>query len=731
MGIFFSLVATGILLIFALSVVIPKIHTDGTFLAAPVRMMLGVAVLVCAMNVLMRFLPGVASAWIIVVVLCAVAALGINKRHFFAANRNAFLCSVVLIVCVLGWRLMTSISVGHLVPAEGTGNSDELWYIFSADWLQGHSLSTEFSRDPRFPLASSAGVNIGLLPRIGAESLLIFFSAISGARIDQVYPVLFAVASICFCFSAAQGFIDEAEGDWRFLPLSLFVVAISPVALFIFGNGNLATMWGLIFLGGYYWNMQRALFYVDARSSAMVSGVFLGALLATYPELLAIVLPSILIQLFQAMRVHRARWPIYVKNLASSVLVAMLVAPFAAFDTSRVLLTGAAAAKGPNVIFPDLFSALTPVNFLPTLLTFDTKVLGWFGSGGLFVGSALLIVTLWFVPKRVWWASAALLIASLLVLIAFWRQNYGYGGMKAIEFIALPASTLLGAAAGRAASVWREDKFTVSANGARCSPRRLALYAQVGCVMMAVLMLAAISIVRSRDFAANAQTAILSPELLDLKQARNFLGPDSVVMVGPELGARPFLISRWIAYVLRDVPLVYPPEFHEGGYIYQLGEHYQDRLSSVTHLIRARNYGAVQLHGAVWRNAIYELIPVGQIPLTLGVGFHGSEGWGRWMTGSAEIALIGACDRTLHITFRERFAGVRGEDAMIISAGSESVRYALKEGKGEIHFPLHKDMRTVTLRSVAGAKSPASMGFGDDRELSYAIEKIELAACAR
>ncbi|MCC2960812.1 hypothetical protein LK540_10280 [Massilia sp. IC2-278] len=684
------------------------------------------------MNLLLRVFPGISSAWMILALLGALALWGWTRGGLADSDRKTTACMLLFAVGMLCWRLSGQASMAALVPMEGTGNADELWYIFTADWLRTHSLAAAFPSDPAYPLSAAAGVNLGLLPRIGAESLLVLFSGISGMPLEQVYPVLFALGAVLFGFAASQGFLQEARNDWKFLALALLAVALSPVALFIYGNENFATMWGLVFLAGYYWNVQQALADGGGRGNMLAAGIFLGALLATYPELLAIAGPaSVLLYLQVAVR-KRALSLSSIHILVLCAVVAAFAAPFAALATIKVLATGASAAQGPNVIFPTLFADMTPANLLLTLLAFDTKVMALrLGGSGVLLGGIVLAAALLFAPRRVWLGTGALALACLPVFAMFWRSHYGYGGMKAIEFMALPVATLLGAAAGSAAPALRALAMRASP-GAGPSGRAVLRHGAHGvCIALALLVLGTISFERWREFRQHGAQAHFSAELRELGAARAALPPGAVLLVGPELGKHSFLFSRWVAYVLRDVPLVFPPELHNGGYIYRLEADYDARRETVTHVLKARSGEGALSNVAIWHNAAFEIVPADRIPFRLGEGFHGHEDWGRWMAASARIELRGDCARTLKIHVGRRFEPIKGEDALIVSAGDVSARFPLNNGQGEISFTIPAGASHVELRSAAGGLSPASVGASDDRVLSYGLEKIGVEPCAR
>lgn len=725
-----SLLLVACLAINATSLFIPRLYTDGSFAALPARLALGAALLVCAMNVLLHFFPGNSSAWMTLAVLGACALAGWKTRSLFTHAGKAGACALMFALGLLCWRLLGQIKTGALVPIEGTGIHDELWYIFTADWLRTHSLADAFPHNPAYPLSSVAGANLGTLPRIGAESLLALFSSIAGAPLEQVYPVLFAIAAVLFGFSASLGFLREADGDWAFLALALLAVALSPVALFIYGNENFATMWGLVFLGGYYWTVGHALAGDASRGNIVAAGIFLGALLATYPELLAVAVPASAVLFVLAVVRDRTAWLASAKTLSLCALVALVVAPFAVATAFKVLTTGAAAAQGPNLFYPDVFTSITPANMVLTLLAFDTEaVRRYLGEAGPLFASMVLVLALLFAPRRVWLATAGLALGSLAVLAIFWRQNYGYGGMKAIEFMALPAATLLGAAAGRVAQTGRALLSRARYSGVG-SGVRLRVFAHAACVLAALGLVGLVSWERSSTFSRHGATARLSDELRGVAAARAVLPAHAVLQVGPELDPHPFLYSRWIAYLLPDVPLVYPTELQGGGYIYGLEHGYEGRKALVTHVLKARGAGAPAAT-AIWHNAGFEIVPAAAAPFMLGRGFHHDEGWGRWMAERAEVELRDSCARELRVRVHHRYEAVKGDDALIVAAGNVVRRFPLQGGKGEIGFAVPEGASRVELRSAAGGVAPASVGGGDGRVLSYAIEKVSLTPCAR
>ncbi len=418
------------------------------------RLVLGFAIIVCLMNLLMYFFSGEVAGWLAFIVIVGGACIwcmwgggGAVASHasFYEFNYSH---GVFLLfgVAVLVWRLFGSFSLGYLAPLEGTGNHDELWYVFVADWLLNFGLNGEFVDSPDFPYFSAVGVNIGTLPRVGAESLVVFFSAISGAKIYQVYPVLFAVGSLLFIYSCALGAQVLGRRDPAFYYILVLVVAISPVSLFIYGNGNFSTIFGLVFLGAYYWFLNFALGEKEDIFCAIPCGVFMGAIISTYPELLSVAAPATLVISVQAVLLRKGGWgKVFVKVTLCGV-VALLSAPAASYKMLVVLSTTGAAMLGDNVIYPELFSSISVFNFGLLFFAFDDRIfLEYFGVGGVFLVGSILVVTAIMAPGKIISSSFGLLIGCICVFVMFWAKNYGYGGMKAIEFIALPLSLIIGA----------------------------------------------------------------------------------------------------------------------------------------------------------------------------------------------------------------------------------------------------------------------------------------------
>lgn len=729
---FASLIIVGFFIYQATKLLCSDLHGDASFLAVPARVAMGLALVVCGMNLLLRFVPGVSASWLLFVLILFLG--GILRRRLAVRSSVAAMpaYAVVIALFVFSLRLLVPIEVGYLSPFEGTGSHDDLWYIFSAKWLLNNSLKIAFEGDPSFPLAVAAGVNIGQLPRIGSESLLVFFSAISGADLTQVYPVLFAVAAVSFVFAAAQGFACDEKCNPRILLVGLFIIALSPVALFIHANGNFATLYGLIFLAGYYWNLRAALMGPRDEKASLVAGVFLAALLATYPELLAVAGPATLVVLAQTLGADWRSWRVALIKYLKCCLISLISAPFAVADSVTALGAIRMAVSGSNMHYSELFPSLNPINLFWTIVTFDAggtaRLLGEVGVG---LGGLVLVACALSASRKTLSASLGLLSGCVIVLIVFWARNYGYGGMKAVEFLALPLATLLGS--GVSAGLVRLGKLRQCGgwNGSGWGARtKMVVYCVAACV--APLLLIFVFGVRALEFRAVGHEKNVYPELREISDVRRLLKPGESVLVDENLGSYSFLTSRWVAYLLPDVPLVYAPALHGGGYIYRLDEEYEERRRRVTHVLRTRSGAASEsVDKVLFRNRSYEVVPIGGVSFYFGAGFYGAEGWGRWMGQSAEVVVEGSCERTLRIVFGGRFAGVRGEDGIILSTDTgESTRFGLQNGRGEIVFPVGAGVKRVSILSLGAGASPQSLGMSaDGREMTYAVNGVDLESC--
>ncbi len=626
MMLFVTLLFTGFMSVKTTRLLCPKLYTDSCVIEIPARIIFGMAILVCGMNVLLHFIPGLSASWALLVGIL-IATLIVFRIHFVdLVNKKGFIWVIIAISLVIfGLRLLPLLKLGVLVPFEGTGNHDDIFYLFTADWLLEHSLLQQYPADPSFPFYSSVLTNITILPRIGAESLLIFISAICGMTVLQVYPVLFALASVLFVFSVALAFVDDPKADLLSFVTVLVVSSLSPVALFIFENNNFATLFGLIFLSGFYWYLQHVLFHSDSKGDVIASGIFLGALVATYPELLSVAIPAMFFMLLLALKRDSTRWIYYLKKIIQGVMVSLVVAPYAVVEAIKVLATITSAVQVESSICGSLCTSLSSMSFVLTIFTFITwHKTGFFANAGIGLASAVFLATMLLAPRKLLWNSAGLLMGCMIILAMCLVKNYEYGLMKAIEFFTLPLSALLSGSVVSLARTWRgrgaltqeyslntsiTDKSEMGMNYKKISSKnKLGMLIKQTLILLVVTFLCVDFCILSTKYYRVAINKHITQDLLGLQRLSQLLKPNDVLFVDQDLGLYPFLASRWIAYLLRDIPLVFAPELHGGGYIYGLETNFAKRFAEKKYVLRAHHVDVINSKRVVFRNASYEVV---------------------------------------------------------------------------------------------------------------------------
>lgn len=314
-----------IFILYRSSFVFSNISIDNGFVETPVRVTVMLALSVCAMHVLVQFLNGSVASYI---VGCVLLFLAINS--YFANNNKkpVLIFAVVLSLFVILPRVYGLYIIKDLVPLEGTGNHDDLWYIFRALRLQDYSVNARVSSSIFDYLAATTAVTFDSLPRIGSELVLVFFSTLTRFEVYQSYPLVFALAALLLV-SAACAFVNTKEKHYYLLLLVGAVVSISPSMLYVWANGNYATLWGMVFFGlGYYFytkSINSGRYGVDC----FITGLLFATLLSTYPELLSVAIPSIIIFLGIHLFIHKN----FIYIIKFNLLIALLVVCLAPFGT--------------------------------------------------------------------------------------------------------------------------------------------------------------------------------------------------------------------------------------------------------------------------------------------------------------------------------------------------------------------------------------------------------------
>ena len=681
--------------------------------------------IICAMSALLQVFSGeIASVVIVILAIIIYAWVGRIQSPKLSLNRNIFF--VAFIVLFLIWRLFPAISLGSMVPFEGTGNHDELWYVFTARWLKENSLLTTFISDVRYPAISAVATNLGILPRLGSESLLVFFSSLTGYSIERVFQPIFALSSALICFLIYTG-MKSACRDIYSSAIALIGIAVLPVGLFIYGNNNYATLIGLVLVMAWNWTFISALDRPGNISFALIPGLCFGALIATYPEILVLI--GVAAPITIALKIFERPRPSIRKVVLTTFIAfisGFIFAPFAAWDAIRVLLTTTSAINNPTHMYAEFFSQNSFSALILLFTTMDSTIpylkLGIIGSS---IYAAAILIHYFYVTMQILRGIIGLLIGSLIVLVICWGKNYGYGGMKAVEILFPPLGVVSAAALALAA-----DRIRCFF----CQPSfrsfNFSFIILVGAVLLTFCGFLLVTYSRTVSFYHVAIEKHLLEDVISLEKAKDVIPPDGILYVDSNLGSHPFLTSRWIAYTLRNTPLVFSMSLSEGGYLYSLGENFNQRLAKVTHILRGRTLGSPVTEGAIYSNSTFEIVPIGVMPYSFGSGFYADEGWGRWMSAVGIVQIVSSCNRDISIHFARRFQGLVGENAILVKTATSQMKFNLDKTGNTIKFPISDKDSQIQLTSISEAKSPQDIGLSaDTRKLSYGVSGIDFGPC--
>jgi hypothetical protein len=297
--------------------------------------------------------------------------------------------------------------------------------------------------------------------------------------------------------------------------------------------------------------------------------------------------------------------------------------------------------------------------------------------------------------------------------------------MKAVEILfpplAVMSASVLFLAAERIRSLFSQSGFR-SLN--------FSSIILVGVTLITFCVFILVTYNRTVSFYHVAIEKHLLEDVISLDKAKDVIPSDGILYVDSNLGSHPFLTSRWIAYTLRNTPLVFSMSLSEGGYLYSLSENFNQRLAKVTHILRGRTLGSPVTEGAIYSNKTFEIVPIGVIPYSFGSGFYADEGWGRWMGGVGTVQIVSSCNRDVTIHFARRFQGLVGENAILIKTTTSELKFNLEKTGNTIKFPIGNKDSQIQITSISEAKSPQDIGLSaDTRKLSYGISGVDFGPC--
>lgn len=711
-------------------VLMPRLPTDNTPFNYLGRFLAGAAIIVCAMNLLLQVVSGQIAAWLVFVLSLAVtlSSFLLQKNRRSTLHVQGVMVLLLGFVAVLLVRSAGFFNAGVLAPMEGTGSHDDFWYMFVADWLMSHPITASMSQDVSYPVSYAANVNIGLLPRVGSETLIVFVSTVTGLGIPAAYAVTSLLGSILLFSATALGLLPGRLSQSQLI-IALSVIAVAPVQMFIFNNMNLATGFGLAFLGGYFYTMFAAL-ETNSKRGVIAPSIYLAALLATYPELLAVAVPATVFVFIQhSIQKKRIAWGVAGFQISIG-LASILIAPFAVFYAYKALLAsgGAAAGGGASVAYP-FFHQLTFTNFAFAITTYDPLL---FDSKRALLASVTILIVLLAASLRSWRVNWGLFAGTMFVFGHFYFKDYGYGSMKAVEFVSLPLTAVF--ATGVAKCVINEGVTSLYLNALRklhatlkpiknvtllkgMGPLRYAVFLMLGSVAIYVWSYAAyMEVKRSLIFSAQKR---LSSELIKLGEAVGKLSHEDVILVSSNLGDHAFAQSRWIAYQLRSVKTIFTPPLQQGGYIYDLDKSYYKEKNHVTHLLKKKPDGS------------YALIDTRKEPgFALEEGFYGVEPWGVWMSDQGRLMVVGQCAALLRFDIVNRLGSTDKRVDLSLTGGPIAKKVVVDSAATvSVEYPLNRSLsfQEIILKSGVSTVSPRDLGLSvDSRQLSYGLSGIEI-----
>lgn len=684
----------------------------------PVRVTVMLALSICMMHVLVQFFNGSVASYIVGGVLLVLSIIS----YFSDSCKKPVLSFVVaLALLVILPRVYGLYIIKDLVPLEGTGNHDDLWYIFRALKLQDYSVNARVSSSIFDYLADATAVTFDSLPRIGSELLLVFFSTLTRFDVYQSYPLVFALAALLLV-SAACVFLKTKGKCCYSLLLAGGIVSISPSMLYIWANGNYATLWGMVFFGlGYYFytkSIMAGKFGVDC----FITGLLFATLLSTYPELLSIAIPSIIIFLGIHLSIHKNFIYIIKFNLLIALLVVCL-APFGTYDAINTFITTSGAVNEGNNQYPGLFGSLNIYNgmyFIVTLYISSYDYL--YQKIFLVLFSIATLYGIFRVDSSHKKTIFPVLLSSLLIYGAMYLKNYPYGAVKAVEFISFPLMVLLSCFVYCSLGLGYKDK---SNSGDKYR------WVDLSAVIILVFGMGYGFSKTLSESVRISSVKHLSRDIVSLSASLSN-SKDDILLVDDNLGDFGFMKSRWISYFLNGQPVIFAPSLQTGGYIYNLKDVY-DKYKSKAKLKLVLSESLGSHDEIIFKNntyAIKRISPDYYENFKLN-GFFNQEGWGAWISKNASIKFFTSCSRTVSFDVVRRFEGMGQNHIIHIRVGSHEKNYNYHDGQVlNITVPISSEYPEVFITADGEIKSPKDLNMSsDDRYLSYGIRSIHASRC--
>jgi len=696
---------------------------------------MGVALTICLINSCLYFFPGNIAAWVIFGFygLCSLCVFLKNKFQLHLIFKGALDEGLFLIFTLAFgiWHLWPCYELGYLVPLEGTGNHDEFWYIYVANWLSHHDLSQSFGVDILHPVLASARLNLGPLPRFGAESLIVVMSSLGRVDLVAAFVLIFTFGAVLMVYTVALGISEISNWSKEKKYFAVILSSLSPVFLFIYGNMNFATCFGIALMGGYFFFLRNAYVGAFRAKTCLPVGLFLAAIYCTYPEILAVVVPTTIFYMGFIFVKDKASLRPLLLVPACIIGISVAFAPFGFIKILAVFTTIGGAIQQENLYYLEYLSHLKSLDSLWYSLTLRPYVpMLNVPFENILVEGGLLMVLL-AAPLILWRTWGLILLSTLLIVIFFVVTNNSYGAMKAIEFSSLPLTLLF--SCGLANLLWPAilRVFKAGLNQKIALYRYQNIKGMTRCLIgvAATFLWVESSLSLWEDFRGMTIKSHLTSQLKMVEEIDGKLKSNEIIYVSDDLLPDSFMASRWAAYFLQNTPLIFAPPVHFGGYLFDLEYAYYLNIQNVSHILRKKVSTQINEGDLIPTNSAYEIVPLPHAHIFYGRGFYANETGVRWMGQEGSLLLRGNCLSSIEITVLRQFEGIQGHSGLKIILPSGKEEFILANDFGRVkRFPLNniKD-GIIKLRSVDGAVSPAIVGLNNDqRPLSFLFGKITL-----
>jgi hypothetical protein len=429
--------------------VLPLLETDKTPAGIAARLIVTSAGVVCLMGFGITLLPGASAALIILGLLAGCALWLVSLRHKqhspqLDQSNNPVNILFILAALVFVLRLWPAIETADLAPLQGTGNHDDLYYTFGADVLRWESLLSLSPQSTPWLIDDAVAMYTEKLPRIGSELSTVFIATCFNLPTEFAFTITLALSSSMLFLAVMLLFVVVAAPQTLSLFWGGIIIAISPTMLYTYGNVNMATLFGLTFLTAYYSYWILSLETHTHKSSPVAAGVCLAAMIVCYPELLIVAVPATGIASAVSVLNKRVTLTVVMQNCLIVCVTIFLFSPYYIYAMGATAKSIANAVAGPPSVYVDFFRESPPTVVALKMLLGNIE---WLPRRASTFVSALVLICIFVVIRyaqtRAINAVLPLMLPSIVVGLWFAYIDYGYGGVKILQFLSVPASVLL------------------------------------------------------------------------------------------------------------------------------------------------------------------------------------------------------------------------------------------------------------------------------------------------